>query len=205
MDSAISDFFSVLIQGLLVLAIPILIAFAIPWLRQKANEVKQKLSADQLDMLQKGAQFAVKAAEQAGLSGQIKNVGKEKKEFAISAAQGWLDRAGLKVNADEIASMIESEVHSQITNPTPMADSAESRSQLLEKAINVAVLAAQQGSVQEFANRLATGLIDSQKDYAAGFVKKYLDQYGLKVDPDIIDGLINAEVLKLRLQSMRAK
>jgi len=147
----------------------------------------------------------VQAAEQAGLSGQITNIGNEKKNYAIKATQDLLNRAGLKVNASEIAALIESEVHRQLTNPTPVVDNPQTRRELLDKAVEVAVLASQQGSVQEFAARLTTGLLDSQKDYAVTFALKYLEQYGVKVSPDLVKGLIDAQILRLRLQTMRSR
>jgi len=88
-----TTFLAMLAQAFLIISIPILVAAAFQWMRSKAAEIKQKLTAEQLAMIEKGVQLAVKAAEQAGFAGQLKS-GSEKKQYAIDAVQRYLDRAG---------------------------------------------------------------------------------------------------------------
>ena len=86
-----------------------------------------------------------------------------------------------------------------------MLDNPQTRRELIDKAVEIAVLASQQGSVQEFAARLTSGLLDSQKQFAVDYVIKYLKQFGLEIDPEIVEGLVNAQVLRLRMQTLQAK
>jgi hypothetical protein len=202
---ALTDFLSPIVQGLLTLAIPILVAVAVPWLLGKAKEIKQNMSAEQAAMFEQGVQIAVRAAEQAGISGQIANTGRQKKEYAINAAQNYLNRLGLKVNVDELATLLESEVHKQFTNPQPLVDNPETRSALIDKAIETAVLAAQQGSVQNLIADLTTGLVESKKQYAVDFTAKYLEQHGITLPPELVSGLIDAQIMRIKLQAQRAK
>jgi hypothetical protein len=49
---AIEDFLSVIVQSFIMLAIPILVAAAVFWIRQRAAEVKERMSAEQWALLQ---------------------------------------------------------------------------------------------------------------------------------------------------------
>jgi hypothetical protein len=108
----------------------------------------------------------VRAAEQAGLTDQLACVGAKKKDYAIQLVQNHMNRLGLDVDVEEIAALIESEVHRQFTQPTPVIDNPKTRAELVDKAIEVAVLAAQQGSVQEFARQLNQGIWEQNKECA---------------------------------------
>ena len=59
----LSDFLSLLAQGLLIIALPIVIAAAFQWFRKMSAELKQKLSKEQLSIIEAGVQIAVRAAE----------------------------------------------------------------------------------------------------------------------------------------------
>jgi hypothetical protein len=203
MEDAVNSFASTLVQGLLALAIPVLVAFAVPWLLQKYKEVKQNLGTEKAAMLEQGISMAVRAAEQAGLTGKIENVGKEKYGYALGAAQKYFDGLGLTVDVNELADLMESEVHKQFTNPTPLVDNAETRAALIDKAVDVAVLASQQGDVQALLNQVGMGLLDQNKDKAIDFAMEYLAEQGINLNRSLVEGLIDAHIMKLKLQAMR--
>jgi len=202
--NALTNFLATLAQALLIIAIPILVAAAFMWARQKATEIKQNLSKEQLDMIEKGIKMAVGAAEQAGFSGILKSGG-EKKQYAIDAVQRYLDRAGVPIEVDEIATLIESEVNSQFSNYAPPVDTPEARSALLDKAVEAAVLAAEQSGAKKLAIETAAGVAMSKKDYAVDIATKYLGEHGLKVDPSLVDGMIEAQIMRLKLQALEWK
>ncbi|MBP7213322.1 MAG: hypothetical protein KBA03_03725 [Anaerolineaceae bacterium] len=58
------------------------------------------------EVLEQAALIAVRAAEQAGISGLIEN----KKEYAISIVEAWLKKQGLPIDIDVIAAAIEAAV-----------------------------------------------------------------------------------------------
>ncbi|HBX70416.1 MAG TPA: hypothetical protein DEH25_13820, partial [Chloroflexi bacterium] len=116
--NAISNFLSLLAQGLLVIALPVVIAAAFMWFRKMSAELKLKLTKDQLSMIEAGTQIAVRAAEQGGFAGLLKG-GKEKKEYAIKTLQDYLNRAGVSIDVGEIATLIEAEVNKQFSNQAP--------------------------------------------------------------------------------------
>ncbi|MBC8332002.1 MAG: hypothetical protein H8E28_08485 [Anaerolineae bacterium] len=199
-----TNFLTILAQALLVIAIPILVAAAFQWTRERAAMIKQNLSNEQLSLIEKGVTLAVKAAEQAGFSGILKG-GSEKKQYAIDAVQRYLDRAGVEIDVDEIATLIESEVNSQFSNYAPPVDTPETRSALIDKAVETAVLAAEQSGAKKAAIDIATGAALSKKDYATSVATKYLAEHGLKVDASLVDGMIEAQIMKLKLKALEWK
>ncbi len=202
--NAFTNFLTLLAQALLIIAIPIVVAGAFQWMRTKSAEIKQNLSKEQLEMIEKGIKMAVGAAEQAGFSGLLKSGG-EKKNYAIDAVQRYLDRAGVEIDVEEIATLIESEVNRQFSNYAPPVNTPEARSALIDKAIESAVLAAEQSGAKKTAIDVATGAALSKKAYAVDMAAKYLSEHGIKVNPSLIDGMIEAQIMKLKLKALEWK
>lgn len=197
--TAVSNFLFLLAQLLIIIAIPILVAAAASWLWQKANEIKGKLSSQQLATLQNVASIAVKAAEQAGLSKQLASA--EKKDYAIKVAQDYLNSIGVKVDVKAIASSLEAEVLKQFNTPTPVVDTPEARAALLQKAIESGVLAAEQSGMKAAALNAGVSLAQQKKQYAVELTQKYLAQYGVQVDQQVVDGLIEAQIMRFKMQA----
>ena len=200
---AVTGFLSLLAQVLLIISLPILIAAGAYWLRQKADEIKARLSAEQLATLQNVAGIAVKAAEQAGLSKQLAS-GSEKREYAIKVAQDYLNTVGVKVDVKAITSLIESEVLKQFNSPTPIVDSPEARAALLQKAVESGVLAAEQSGLKAAAMNVGVSLAQQKKQYAANLAQKYLEQHGIRMDPQIVDGLLEAQIMRFKIEAAKA-
>lgn len=200
----LSDFLSLLAQGLLIIALPIVIAAAFQWFRKISAELRLKLTKEQLGIIDAGVQIAVRAAEQGGFAGLLKSGG-EKKNFAIKAVQDYLNRAGVAMDVSEIATLIEAEVNQQFSSHAPPVDTPEARSALLDKAVETAVLAAEQSGAKQLAVDAGTNLALAKKEYALDLVQKYLTEHGLKVDLSLLDGMIEAQVMRLKLQTGQAK
>jgi hypothetical protein len=187
----LNDFLSLLAQGLLVIAIPVVIAVLLQWLRQKGAELRAHLTAQQQQFIDTATSLAVRAAEQAGLSNQLAGGGQAKKAYAVKAAQDYLGRLGIKLDVTMLTTLLEAEVNKQFSNAAPVVDDAATRSALLDKAVQAAVLAAEQSGL--------TGAIQNvgaqKKRYAIDFAFKYLAEHGLRVDPTVVNGLIEAQVL----------
>ncbi|MBI4772321.1 MAG: hypothetical protein HY784_18330 [Chloroflexi bacterium] len=191
----INSFLSLVAQALLVIAIPILIAFLFQWLRQKNAEFRSRLTAQQQQFIDAAVHIAVRAAEQSGLSQQLAGGGQGKKAFALQAAQDYLNRLGIQLDVNMLSTLLEAEVNTQCSNAAPPIDSPEARSALLDKAVQSAVLAAQQSGL--------TGVIQDvgaqKKRYALDLAFKYLAEHGLRVDPAVVDGLIEAQIMKMKM------
>ncbi len=84
---ALNDFLTLLAQGLLIIAIPVVIGFLFQWLRQKGAELRAHLTTQQQQFIDMAVSTAVRAAEQAGLSNQLAGGGQAKKAYAVKAVQ----------------------------------------------------------------------------------------------------------------------
>lgn len=203
----INNFLSLVAQALLIIALPILVAAAAYWLRQNALELKSKLTKDRLATIESIGSLAVRAAEQAGLSKQIAG-GAAKKEYAIKVAQDYLNGLGVKVDVKTIANVVESEVIKQFNNSAPMVDSPAARAALLDKAIESAVLAAEQSGLKSVgtsaAMNLGVSVAQQKKQYALNMAQKYLEEHGVKMDIQVIDGMLEAQIMRFKIQAAEA-
>ena len=186
----LSSFLSILASALFALAIPILIAFLFQWFRQKSAELRSRLTAQQQQFIDAGVGIAVRAAEQMGLSQQLAGGGQGKKAFALKTAQDYLNRLGVQIDVNELATLVEAEVRQQFSNAAPVVDNAATRSALLDKAVETAVLAAEQSGLTAVIQNVGA----QKKRYAIDMAGRYLAEHGLKVDPLVLDGLIEATV-----------
>ncbi len=196
----ISGFLFLLAQALLVVALPVLIAAAAFWLKQKGDEIKSKLSKDQLSALESIGSIAVRAAEQAGLTKQIAG-GAAKKEYALEVAQNYLKSIGVKVDLTAVTNVIEAEVLKQFNNAAPPADTPQARAALIDKAVESAVLAAEQSGLKAAAANLGASVAEQKKQYALGLAKKYLEDQGVRVDMTVIDGLLEAQIMRFKIKA----
>ena len=187
-----NDFLALLAQGLLVIAIPVVIGFLFQWLRQKGAELRAHLTTQQEQFIDTAVSTAVRAAEQAGLSNQLAGGGQAKKAYAVKAVQDYLDRLGIKLDVNQFVILIEAEVNKQFSNAAPVVDDAATRSALLDKAVQRTVLAAEQSGLTGMIQNVA----EQKKRYAMDFAFKYLPEHGLRVDPAVVNGLIEAQVLQ---------
>ena len=197
---AVSDFLSMLAQALLVIALPILIAALAFWLKQKADEIKSKLTKEQLTALESIGSIAVRAAEQAGITKQIVG-GSAKKEYALQVAQNYLNSLCVKVDVTAVANVIESEVLKQFNSAAPPADTPQARAALIDKAVESAVLAAEQSGLKVAAANLGASVAEQKKQYALGLAKKYLEDQGVRVDMTVVDGLLEAQIMRFKIKA----
>jgi hypothetical protein len=191
----LNQFLALLAQGLLIIALPILIAFLFQWLRQRGAEFRSRLTADQQKFIDNAVSFAVRAAEQSGLARQLQGGGAAKKQYAIKAAQDYLNRLNVKLDVNTIATLVEGEVHKQFSNAAPPVDDPKARSELLDKAVQTAVLSAEQSGLTGVVQNVA----QQKKKAALDFAFKYLAEHGLRVDPNVVDSLIEAQVRQLKM------
>jgi hypothetical protein len=192
--SAINDFLTLVAQALLVIALPIVVYFLFQWLRQRSAEIRSRLSAQQQHFIDSAINIAVRAAEQAGLAQQLAGGGQAKKAYAVKAAQDYLNRIGVKLDVPMLATLIEAEVHKQFSNAAPVVDNAQTRSVLIDKAVQAAVLAAEQSGLTGVVKNVG----EQKKRYALDMAFKYLAEHGLRVDPAVVNGLIEAQIRQIK-------
>jgi len=197
---ALRDFLFLLAQALLIIALPILIAAGAYWLKQRADEIKSKLTQEQLSALERVGSVVVRAAEQAGLNKQIAG-GAAKKRYAIDAAQNYLTSLGIKIDVGAITNVVESEVLRQFNSAAPPADTPQARAALIDKAVESAVLAAEQSGLKTAIVHAGISLAEQKKQYALELAKRYMEDQGLNVDLTMVDGLIEAQIMRFKIQA----
>jgi len=84
-------------------------------------------------------------------------------------------------------------------------DTPETRSALIDKAVEAAVLAAEQSGVKQVAVEAGAQIAMSKKQYAVNLANQYLTEHGIKVDPALVDGLIEAQIMRLKLKALEWK
>ncbi len=189
----IRDFLSLLSELLLIIALPIVIAAAIQHLRVMTGKLKAKIGAEEWDAVVSTVKTAVLAAQQAGLLDGL--IGEEKRQKVIDVAQDFLDERGVSVDVDKLATLVEAEVLTQLHEPSVPADSPQARQILIDKAVESAVLAAEQSGLKGLIQNVST----EKKAYAANMAKQYLQEHGMAIKEELLDGLIEAELLRLFL------
>ena len=200
LSETVMSFIGLLAAGLLTVALPFVVASIASWLRARSQELSQRLNNQQLQMVQAVAELVVRAAEQNGNNGVLVS-GPEKKKFAIDMARGYFRNLGIKMDAASIAGLIESEVMRQFRNSSGSSDSAQVRSDLLARAVHTAVLAAEQSGIKRRALEAGLNLAEEKKTYAVNLAADYLAQHGIRVPPDLIDGMIEAQLIRFRIEA----
>lgn len=97
------------LQAVLLAVLPVLAGVAVKWLLEKVKGEVQKLDKDQLATLQWVAGIAVAAAEQARLAGLVH----DKKVYAVSIIDAWLQARGIQIDVALIDAAIEASVFDQ--------------------------------------------------------------------------------------------
>ncbi|MBN1120274.1 MAG: hypothetical protein JXJ17_04295 [Anaerolineae bacterium] len=189
----LNDFLSILSQALLIIALPIIIAAAVQTFRVQTQKLKDNIGEDRFNALKSIVQTAVQVAEQTGVLEKL--TGSEKRNQAVDFVQSWLRDHNVNIDVDQIASLVEAEVLTQFQNPTAPVNTAESRQQLIDKAVESAVLAAEQSGLKGLIQNLSA----EKKAYAMQMSKEYLAQHGINIPDTLIDGMIEATLLRYTL------
>jgi len=98
-----SQFLTLLLMSFITAAVPIITTVVVKWLRMKAKEIEAQIPADVLAQTKAIARIVVAAAEQAGLTGALAELGMDKKEYAISMGEMLLNQyLGLDLDLDAL-------------------------------------------------------------------------------------------------------
>ncbi len=184
----LTDFLSLLAQGLLVVALPIVIAAAIQHLRVMTTRLKSDMSQERRDTIDWAVRVGVQFAERVGLLEKL--VSSEKRKRAVEVAQKFLADRGVKIDVDSLVTLIEAEVQRQFHNPTPPVDAAQARQALIDSAVQSAIQAAEQSGLSGLIQNVGT----EKKAYAMQMAAQYLKQHSITVDEQLVSGLIEAQL-----------
>jgi hypothetical protein len=189
----LSDFLSLLAQALLIIALPVVIAAAVQHFRAMARRHYDSLNEERQQWLDRAVKIAVQVAEQTGFLEGL--AGSEKRDRAIEVAQAFLEERGVTIDLDRLVALIEAEVLTQFSNPSVPADTPQARQALIDKAIEAAVLAAEQSGLKGLIKNVG----EEKKAYAMQVARQYLNEHGITIDEELASGLIEAQLLRLSL------
>jgi hypothetical protein len=191
----VQEFLALLAQALLIVALPIVIAAAVQHYRVMTARLKARVGEEQFDILQRALALAVTVAEQTGLTEGL--IGPEQRARAIKFAQDYLNQRGVRIDLDKLATLVENEIRKQIESPTAPVDSPLARQELIRQAIESAVLAAEQSGLS---GQILNTAID-KKAFAMDMARQNLQLYGIQANDSLINGLIEAQLLRMFLAS----
>lgn len=193
----VNAFLTLISQSLLIIALPFVIAAAFQHFRVMTQQLRAKLSEEQQQAIDRAVGMGVKAAEQTGIMQSL--LGPEKRKQAIDIAQSFLKERGINLDLTKIGTLVEAEVQNQFAKPSAIVDSAQTQQNLIDGAIQSGILAAEQSGLKGLIQNTA----EQKKAYAIQMVTQYLSQYGIKIDPTLLNGLIESQLLKLVLQAKK--
>ena len=183
-----------LVELLLIVTLPIIALAAFQHVRLNAARLKSETSEGERKTIAEIIRIAVAAAEQTGIVEKL--IGAEKKEYALEVAETFLRDRGINLDLKRLSNLIEAEVLKQARGEgAPSVDTAANRQALFNNAVQVAVLAAEQSGLKGLIQNIGT----EKKDYAVRLTTQFLEADGLKADPEVVSGLIEAQLMKLRL------
>lgn len=119
------DWGSILTQFFLIvitLAVPPLVTALMIYIQGQNELRKSRMDSEtlanyerQLGIVKKLAREFVYAAEQSGLSGQIKNIGAEKKDLVLAQLESELERRGIQMDLHVLSNAVEAAVFEGFT------------------------------------------------------------------------------------------
>jgi hypothetical protein len=106
------EFLSAFLENLAVELLPVVVVFALAYLGKAFVQLWSEFkfnAPDAANSLERAAEMAVRAAEQAGAA----NIIDDKKAYALEVAEKWLALRGLRIDLDLIAAAIEAAVKTE--------------------------------------------------------------------------------------------
>ncbi len=98
------------LETVLEILLPVVLGFLAVWIRSMILKAKAEIANRNLDWLLVLAGQFVAAAEQAGIIGEIENLGEAKKQMVVDMLQAAADTRGIRIDADALSALIEAAV-----------------------------------------------------------------------------------------------
>jgi len=102
-EETLSKFVELLLQSVITLAVPVITALLVAWLRAKVQESKGQLPGEVRWAIEAVAALVVEAAEQSGLKDEILKEGSAKKAWAMQYGEELLrEQLGLFLDLEKL-------------------------------------------------------------------------------------------------------
>ncbi len=125
MNAEFGAFLTLVIQAVVAAALPILLAFAVAWLKSTLARAKTSLTKSQLFLVESGVRIFVEAAEQSGLWKSALATGAAKKAWVLEQATTWCASHGVPVDLPAIDAQIEAIVRQMKLEDAPEVTPAD--------------------------------------------------------------------------------
>lgn len=106
----LADLLQPFLETMLEILLPVVLGFLAVWIRNLIAKAKAEVAARDLEWLLVLAGQFVAAAEQAGIIGELENVGEAKKQMVVDMLQAAADQRGIRIDADALSALIEAAV-----------------------------------------------------------------------------------------------
>jgi LL-H family phage holin len=110
-NQILSTLLQVLIETIITVVLPVVLVRLVIWINTQIVATKSKISKEELLLIETLIKQFVRAAEQSGLTGQLKAAGAEKKAFVLALLHAELEERGIKLNLEVIDAMVEAAVN----------------------------------------------------------------------------------------------
>lgn len=108
--SGLGELLQPALEVALTVLLPALLGLAAVWLNKLRENLDREIEQRGLQAVRALAFDLVRAAEQAGLTGQIQDIGEEKKAMVLDILQKEADRLQVDVDVEALSAIIESAV-----------------------------------------------------------------------------------------------
>src|SRR5512139_759463 len=100
MEKILSGFLQVTLETVITIVLPIVLVRLISWINMQISATRSQIDEHELELVETLIKQFVRAAEQAGLTGQVKAAGAEKKAFVIALLRQELEERGIELNLE---------------------------------------------------------------------------------------------------------
>lgn len=106
----LADLLQPFLETVLTILLPVVLGALAIWIRQLIAKARGEIDDRNLNWLLVLAGQFVAAAEQAGIIGEIENLGEAKKQMVVDMLQAAADARGIRIDADVLSALIEAAV-----------------------------------------------------------------------------------------------
>jgi LL-H family phage holin len=110
MEKILSSLLHVTLETVITIVLPIVLVRLVSWINTQISATRSQMDKHELELVEILIKQFVRAAEQSGLTGQVKAAGAEKKAFVIALLRQELEERGIELNLETIDAMIEAAV-----------------------------------------------------------------------------------------------
>jgi LL-H family phage holin len=110
MEKIVSSLLQVTLETIITIVLPIVLVRLVSWINAQISATRSQMDRHELELVETLIKQFVRAAEQSGLTGQVKAAGAEKKAFVIALIHQELEARGIELNLETLDAMIEAAV-----------------------------------------------------------------------------------------------